>query len=134
MCVTAPAIAEKAVEAEGLHLVRHFPLSEYYSAFDLAVVAAGYNSFHESLRLGVPTLLVPNSHTSLDDQASRAGHAHRQGWALTAPTLTDGRADRLIGDLLERGTELADRARAADPGNGARDAAGLIDSLAGARA
>ncbi|WP_066639340.1 glycosyltransferase [Serinicoccus hydrothermalis] len=125
VCVTAPAIAENAYAGD-VHLVRHFPLSEHYRAFDLVVAAAGYNSVHESLRLGVPTLLVPNTHTSLDDQEGRAREAARRGWALSAPTLTGGRAAPLVEELLDRGADLARAAQAADPGNGAPDAARAI--------
>ncbi|PZU50085.1 MAG: UDP-N-acetylglucosamine--LPS N-acetylglucosamine transferase, partial [Arsenicicoccus sp.] len=131
VCVTAPAIAERAYAGD-VHLVRHFPLSEHYRAFDLVVAAAGYNSFHESLRLGVPTLLVPNRHTSLDDQEARAAEAARRGWALSAPTLTGGAAGPLVEELLARGGELAAAARAADPGNGAQQAADHILAVGGA--
>lgn len=126
VCVTAPSIAERAYAGAGVHLVRHFPLSEHLAAFDCAVAAAGYNSFHESLRLGVPTLFVPNARTSLDDQVGRAAYAAEQGWALSAPTLTGGAAPAVVGELLARGQELAARARAADPGNGAAAAAAEI--------
>lgn len=126
VCVTAPSIAQRAYGGDDVHLVRHFPLSEHFAAFDVAVAAAGYNSFHESLRLGVPTLFVPNRHTSLDDQSGRARHAAARGWALTADTLTGGAAPGLVGTLLERADTLATAARAADPGNGAADAAAEI--------
>lgn len=131
VCVTAPAIAERAYAGSGVHLVRHFPLSEHFAAFDLAIAAAGYNSFHESLRLGVPTAFVPNSSTSLDDQVGRAGYAADQGWALSVPSLRGGAADRVVEELLARGPDLAARAQAADPGNGAAAAAELILRVAG---
>ena len=129
VCVTTPAIAERAPAHQDVHLVGHFPLSEHLAAFDYAVAAAGYNSFHESLRFGIPTLFVPNPHTSLDDQVARARHAADSGWALTADTLTRGQAPGLVAALVERGAALAEAARAADPGNGAADAAGLIAEL-----
>ncbi|GAA1171627.1 hypothetical protein GCM10009584_10680 [Ornithinimicrobium humiphilum] len=123
VCVTAPSIAERAYAGSGVHLVRHFPLSQHFAAFDYAVVAAGYNSFHETLRFGVPALFVPNDATSLDDQVARAGHAADRGWALSARTLTDGRAPDLVGRLVEQGPGMAALAQADDPGNGAADAA-----------
>ncbi|MFX0539026.1 glycosyltransferase [Ornithinimicrobium sp. Y1847] len=132
VCVTAPSIAERAYAGSGVHLVRHFPLSEHFAAFDLAIAASGYNSFHEALRLGVPTVFVPNRHTSLDDQAGRAEHAAERGWALTAGALTGGRAAALVDELLARGPELAARALADDPGNGAGAAAAEILRVAGA--
>lgn len=129
VCVTAPAIAERAYASSDVHLVRHFPLSQHLAAFDYVVSAAGYNSFHETLRLGVPALFVPNRHTSLDDQEARARHAHLQGWALSTTTLTGGRGRTAVGDLIRRGPDLAAAARSADPGNGAADAADVLMEL-----
>lgn len=130
VCVTAPAIAERAYAGDDVHLVRHFPLSEHFSAFDYAVTAAGYNSFHETLRLGVPSIFVPNARTSLDDQVGRAREAARRGWALSADTLTGGRAERLVAELVDRGDELSAKARGDDPGNGAAEAARTILQVA----
>ena len=130
VCVTAPSIAARAYAGEGVHLVRHFPLSEHFAAFDLMIAAAGYNSFHEALRLGVPTLFVPNADTSLDDQVTRSGYAARAGWAFSVPTLTRGRASAAVDELLADGQAAARRAVRADPGNGARDAADLVLQLA----
>lgn len=131
VCVTAPSIAERAYDGAGVHLVRHFPLSEHFAAFDLCIAAAGYNSFHESLRLGVPTAFVPNAATSLDDQAGRAGYAAEQGWAVSVPSLRGGAAQEVVDTLLADGAAMADRASAADPGNGAQEAADLILRVAG---
>jgi UDP:flavonoid glycosyltransferase YjiC (YdhE family) len=131
VCVTAPSIAERAYAGSDVHLVRHFPLSEHFHAFDYVVTAAGYNSFHEALRFGVPAVLVPNDQTSLDDQVARARYAAEQGWALATPTLTGGRAEPVVEELVARGPELAARAVTADPGNGAADAAAEILRVAG---
>ncbi|MGO0575844.1 UDP-N-acetylglucosamine--LPS N-acetylglucosamine transferase [Ornithinimicrobium panacihumi] len=131
VCVTAPSIAERAYVGDGIHLVRHFPLSEHSRAFDVAVAAAGYNSFHENLRFGLPTLFVPNGQTSLDDQVARASHAAQAGWALTTPTMTSGRAEALVDELLAHGAEMAQAAMDADPGNGAPAAGAEILRLAG---
>lgn len=129
VCVTTPAIAERAYAGSEVHLVRHFPLSQHFAAFDYVVSAAGYNSFHETLRLGVPALFVPNRQTSLDDQVARARHAHEQGWALSAHSVTGGQGRRAVAELLQRGPSLAAAARAHDPGNGATDAAAALMEL-----
>ncbi|WP_151523732.1 UDP-N-acetylglucosamine--LPS N-acetylglucosamine transferase [Serinicoccus kebangsaanensis] len=126
VCVTAPSIAARAYSGADVHLVRHFPLSEHFAAFDLAVAAPGYNSFHEALRLGVPTAFVPNRATSLDDQVARARYAASRGWALSVDTLTGGAAGGVVEQLLTEGSSLAEAALAADPGNGAQEAADLI--------
>ena len=52
--------------------LRGFPLSQHFRAFDFSIAAAGYNSFHEVINFGLPTIFVPNRHPSMDDQAARA--------------------------------------------------------------
>lgn len=61
-----------------------FPLARYLAAFDLAVAAAGYNSFHEFLIGRVPTLFIPNLETITDDQLARARWAEANGLAMKA--------------------------------------------------
>ncbi|KGM09301.1 hypothetical protein [Cellulomonas bogoriensis] len=132
MCVTVPEIAGAgAAVGADVHLVRDYPLSRRYRAFDLAIAASGYNSFHELLRFGTPTLFVPNRATSLDDQEGRAEHAAAQGWAHQVADMTDPGARDLLADLLDAGPSMATRAAAADPGNGGTDAARFLIDVAG---
>ncbi len=134
VCVTVPEIASAgAAVGEDLHLVRDYPLSRNYAAFDVVISAAGYNSFHELLRMGVPTLFVPNTQTSLDDQEARARFAADQGWAHELPQLSVQTATPLLADLLERGPQMARLAQQADPGNGASAAAQFLIEQAGGR-
>ncbi len=126
VCVTQPAIARRAVDDADVHVVRDFPIARCFAAFDLAFVAGGYNSFHESLRLGLPSAFVPNTDTSLDDQARRTDHAGRQGWAVDLPQVTPAGATEAVRRLVREGAAMAERARAADPGNGAAAAAAVI--------
>ncbi|MDN5716302.1 MAG: UDP-N-acetylglucosamine--LPS N-acetylglucosamine transferase [Janibacter sp.] len=128
-CVTQAEIAEQAGTQLDVHHVQDFPISRRFAAFDMAVSATGYNSFHENLRLGLPTLFVPNTHTNLDDQETRLAHAVDSGWALGARDLTRTSATDLLGTLLERGPDMARRAQEADPGNGAPAAADAIRDL-----
>ncbi|MEE6289018.1 glycosyltransferase [Georgenia sp. MJ173] len=131
VCVTVPGIAADAGHGgAGVHLVRDYPLSRRYRAFDVVISASGYNSFHELLRLGVPSLFVPNTATKLDDQEGRARFAVDQGWAHQLPALTVETASPLLEDLLTRGTSMVAGAQAADPGNGATEAAGILVRLA----
>ncbi|MCK0114295.1 hypothetical protein MWU75_19330 [Ornithinimicrobium sp. F0845] len=134
VCVTVPDIASAGAAAgEDIHLVRDYPLSRRYAAFDVVVSAAGYNSFHELLRMGVPTLFVPNTETSLDDQEARARFAADQGWAAALPQLSVETATPLLEELLDRGGSMAELAQAADPGNGALAAAQFLTEQAGRR-
>lgn len=133
VCVTHAEIADRAPEIADVHLVRRFPLATHYRAFDLAVSAAGYNSFHELLRLGVPSVFVPNPRTSLDDQTGRARYAHEQGWARCLVDVSPETAARELAVVIaERGT-MSERASRVDPGNGAVDAGALLRRLAEVR-
>lgn len=49
-----------------------YPLVRYLRAFDVFIGAAGYNTCCEVVQAGVPSLLIPNASTRLDDQARRA--------------------------------------------------------------
>ncbi|WP_256838904.1 glycosyltransferase [Ornithinimicrobium faecis] len=134
VCVTVPDIASAGAAAgEDIHLVRDYPLSRRYAAFDVVISASGYNSFHELLRMGVPTLFVPNTETSLDDQEARARFAADRGWAHQLPQLGVDTTTPLLEDLLERGTAMAAQAQEADPGNGARAAAQFLTEQARGR-
>lgn len=52
--------------------VQQYPLARFYSAFDVAVSAAGYNAVQESVIGELPTVFVPNLKTKTDDQLRRA--------------------------------------------------------------
>lgn len=73
------AQAARLTQLEGI-----YPLATYLSAFDVAVSSAGYNSVHELIPAGLPTLLVANTSTRTDDQAARARSLEDQRLALAA--------------------------------------------------
>lgn len=130
ICVTRPEIAEHSVSTgRPVSVVREFPLSRRHRAFDLAVSAAGYNSFHELLRFGVPTLFVPNLKTSLDDQRTRARYAAAQGWAHAMDEPQPHTARKLLEDLLENGPAMVSAVAAADPGNGAVEFMSMVTDV-----
>jgi hypothetical protein len=66
----------------GVKILNGAPLSLYYRAFDFSISAAGYNSFHEVIGFGLPTLFVPNRAPLMDDQAARASFAQDIGAAI----------------------------------------------------
>lgn len=131
VCVTHAEIADRAPEVADVHLVRRFPLATHYRAFDLAISAAGYNSFHELLRLGVPSVFVPNPHTSLDDQMARARYAHEQGWARCLVDVSRESVTRELEVVMAEGAAMRKRVGRIDPGNGAVAAGALLRRLAG---
>ncbi|HEX6339274.1 MAG TPA: glycosyltransferase, partial [Jiangellaceae bacterium] len=130
ICVTKPEIAERfGVHDEHVHVVSTYPLSRHYNAFDVAVSAAGYNSFHELLRFGVPTLFLPNLDTALDDQRTRARYAADRGWAHCLDKPEPHTVRKLLEDLNDNGAAMAAAAQAADPGNGAAAAIEAVAEL-----
>ncbi|MDN2584328.1 glycosyltransferase [Aquibium sp. ELW1220] len=66
-------------------VVSAYPLSRYLRAFDFCISAAGYNSFHEAIVFGVPTVFIATTHRAVDDQKGRAGYAQDRGAALELP-------------------------------------------------
>ncbi|HET6481272.1 MAG TPA: glycosyltransferase [Actinoplanes sp.] len=79
--VLAGRTAER-LEGHGFQVVRATVGKELLGAFDLVVSAAGYDSYHELLRFGIPSVFVPARDTTLDDQVGRARHADASGVAL----------------------------------------------------
>ena len=106
ICVTQTEIAQSDRARGNVHVVREFPLSRRFRAFDLAVSASGYNSYHELLRFGIPTLFVPNQDTALDDQEGRARFASDRGLAHMLERVTVPAATALLDDLLSRGEAM----------------------------
>lgn len=106
-----------------------YPLARHLAAFDAAVSAAGYNSVHELLGSGVPTLLVPSVHHVTDDQAARAAGVAARGAALLP--VEDGLEDA-VAQLLCESTRGDLRAACADleAARGGVIAAQLIHGLA----
>jgi UDP-N-acetylglucosamine--N-acetylmuramyl-(pentapeptide) pyrophosphoryl-undecaprenol N-acetylglucosamine transferase len=76
---------------QGVVRVRRFPLSRFFRAFDAAISAVGYNSLHELIFAGLPTLFVPNENPSQDDQLARTRYAERMASAIAcAPARSTG--------------------------------------------
>jgi UDP:flavonoid glycosyltransferase YjiC (YdhE family) len=129
ICVTQTLIAESDRTRADVHVVREFPLSRRFRAFDLAVSAAGYNSFHELLRFGIPTLFIPNQDTSLDDQQGRAQFAADRGLAHMLGRVSVDAATLILDDLLDRGQAMVANICSVDQGNGAAAAAEHLRKL-----
>ena len=70
-------------------LLRDYPNSMYFNAFDATVQAGGYNSFHETRKFGLPALFYPNMNTGMDDQLARCKVAEAEGWGFVVETRTE---------------------------------------------
>ena len=125
-------IREAPVRRRGIRYLSAFPNARHFRAFDFAISAAGYNSFHELLHYGVPTLFVPNDHQKVDDQRARAEWAEGRGAGICLPRGGEAAIAGYVGALLDGGLrrQLARRARAVCPVNGALAAAQAVVALA----
>lgn len=106
-------------------------IAELMAGFDLAVCAAGYNSFYELMHAGVPTVFLPQDKIA-DEQDRRSERAVQKGAAFRVAAQPGG-ADSALGSALRsivtRLRDPAERERASAaarslaPKNHARDAA-----------
>lgn len=93
---------------------RYVP-TELFAGLDAAVSAGGYNSFHELMHHGVPTVFLPQARIA-DDQHLRVQTAEAAGAGRVARTLDD-----VVSMLEDPGSSEA--ARELVPHNGAKKAA-----------
>jgi len=117
---------------EGALRLRRYPLAPYLGAFDFAVGAAGYNSFHEAVAAALPTIFVPNENPMMDDQLARASYAERRGLGLCLRARDVYQMDRTLASMLdqERRAAIAEACRMSEFKNGAIEAAQFLAELA----
>lgn len=129
-------ISDRSIDLpEGVTRMPGYPFAKYFKAFDMAISAVGYNSFHELLFAGVPTIFVPNEAMEQDNQLARALYADRQGLAVCVRTKEIYRLTAAIDRFFqpEERERIKSRLMALDPTNGAAEAASLIHELAYSR-
>ncbi len=95
-------------------------LAERMRAFDLAVSAAGYNTFHELMLAGVPTLFLPQEKIA-DEQDRRAARAIDAGAGLRVELTVESLREGVARLRALHGASAA--ASALMPESHARDAA-----------
>ena len=129
---TRSPIAAASTAASHVTPISVYPLARALKAFDVVVAAAGYNVFHEALLARVPTVFVPNTSTTTDDQEARSRFAQDRGLGAFAlsPDVPSARA------ALRRAVDTlpdAPPAWAGSPGpaNGAVDAVRAVEDLLG---
>lgn len=113
------------------HIIRElYPAFKYSRAFDAAVSAAGYNSFHENILGGVPTLFVANEGGETDLQMNRSLWASLTGCGLSMRRDIDlsnvhSLIDRLL-DPIERAA-ISERCKRIQWTNGAQKIADFVE-------
>lgn len=120
--------ADEAAPTDSVVVVREFPISRSFRAFDFAAIATGYNSFHEVLSMAVPSILVPNLHTKTDDQDARSRWADVQGLGYRWDGHDDAELKLAVEAMTSAGTrsEMRRRLELLPPATGASDVAELL--------
>ena len=110
-----PLYSGPEVRGGGVVWMDRYVPTELFAGLDAAVSAGGYNSFHELMHHGVPTVFLPQARIA-DDQHLRVQRAVEAG---------AGRLARSVGDVVRLLEEpgSGDAARALVPTNGAKQAA-----------
>ncbi len=120
--------AELKLVEDDIIVIKDYPNSKYLNGFDFAVSACGYNSFHEMIYFGVPTLFIPNMNTKTDDQYGRAMAAQEAGAAFVAADLDqtdlEGIFRKMADPTINRG--MKESAYRIMDSNGAEEAADFI--------
>ncbi|WP_432348470.1 methyltransferase domain-containing protein (plasmid) [Shinella yambaruensis] len=117
------------------HRVTLHPAYAASLAWDAAIVRASYNTFHETIAGGIPTLFVPDESPDMDRQVDRARWAQAHGAALLhrvedGETQRAAALDRLLRPDIRAGLTAACAAIAgADGGwrNGAETLARMLE-------
>jgi len=66
-------------EGERVRVLRDYPNSKYFKEFDFAIMAGGYNTYHEVIESQLPAISYPNLNTGRDDQLARVTKAKDNG-------------------------------------------------------
>lgn len=62
-----------------VRILRDYPNSIFFEQFDFAIIAGGYNSYHEVIEAELPSICYPNLSTGRDDQLARSNVAAEAG-------------------------------------------------------
>ncbi|MBU7008554.1 glycosyltransferase [Phosphitispora fastidiosa] len=107
-------------------ILRDYPNSQFFKAFDLAICASGYNSFHELMHFGVPSIFIPNRETIKDDQFGRAMRAVQANAGMILENLTPESINNAVEISLNNRDPLSKNAMSLVPDNGADSVAQFI--------
>jgi len=90
------------ISLERIHILRDYPNSMYFPAFDGTIQAGGYNSFHETRNYGLPAVFYPNMETGMDDQLARCKVAEEEGWGRVVTIRNSKNINDAVDNLLKQ--------------------------------
>lgn len=86
---------------DNVYVIKDYPNSKYYKGFDIAISAVGYNSFHEMVYCGIPTIYIPNMHTKADNQYERAMIAEKNGLGKVITDLSVEKFNEVLDNTID---------------------------------
>jgi UDP-N-acetylglucosamine:LPS N-acetylglucosamine transferase len=119
------------ISGERIRTLRDYPNSLYFNSFDFAIMAGGYNSYHEAIAFQLPTICIPNKSTGMDDQVARAMVAGDAGAMLVVQDVNEEKLADAIESMLDsiKRDEIIAAAKQLGKKNGADElATHLIES------
>jgi UDP:flavonoid glycosyltransferase YjiC (YdhE family) len=84
-----------------IRILRDFPNSKYFNSFDFAIIAGGYNSYHEAISFSLPSICIPNVETGMDDQIERAKFAEEKGCMIVIEDVSKANMKKAIAQLMD---------------------------------
>ena len=131
----SPIANDNFAEDPQIVIVEAYPISKYFNAFDFMISATGYNTFHECMTFGLPTIFIPVvgalTPGTLEDTKPRATFAESLGLCIHA-TLNDEAGLKASIDAMLSGKAEAIRQKFRETerfGIGAIEAANHIEDL-----
>lgn len=125
--VIGESIIGKPVDISGqrVQILRDYPNSLYFNGFDFAIIAGGYNSYHETVYHALPAICIPNTNTGMDDQLARANVAGKNKSMLVLEDPGLAELEESVGKMLDPEFRSRLRAKCAETSlnNGAEDSA-----------
>lgn len=89
------------LKGDRVRIIRDYPNSLLFNAFDFAIMAGGYNSYHEAIAFALPTLFIPNLDTGMDDQLARVRSGEEKGACMVLSNQTEGAFREALRQLLD---------------------------------
>lgn len=113
-----------------IRTLREFPNSRYFSDIDFAVLAGGYNSYHEAVQFSIPTIMYPNLKTKRDDQSARVRDAGELGCMIVLKNRNKKSITAAVDRIMDHQVRRAMREafRNIELRNGAHSVADLLNS------
>ena len=128
--VIGESIIGKRIDVTGdrIRVVRDYPNSKSFNGFDFAIMAGGYNSYHEAVSFALPTIFIPNTSTGMDDQVARVKSGEDLGCCRVVLEPNDSKIEKAIDYLMIEENRKAMKSLSKDQkiSNGAIEVAEVI--------